>query len=496
MSGPRILAIMGSGETAPTMAKVHRALFERFGAGAGAGGDPRHAVRLPGERRRAERPDRRVLRARASAATVAVASYRSRDVDAVTPATAVARIREARYVMAGPGSPSYALRQWAGGPIPDALADGLRDGGILTMASAAALTLGVVTIPVYEIYKVGDGSELARRGSTCSVRRPGCAAAVVPHYDNAEGGNHDTRFCYMGERRLRMLEAPLPAGAFILGVDSHTALVLDLERADGRGLRPRRGHGPGRRAERGLPERQRGRDRGARRGRPGAGGRRGRRRRLGARRGRGRATGPAHGAAGRDRPSRCATRWPSSRARSSRPSAHGDTRAAVAALLDLDSAISARVRRGEDSPDLDNARATFRALIARLGEAAGSAARDPRATLEPFVEALLELRARARDARDWATADLVRDRLAAAGVEVRDDGRRLDLGPGGTDPTRLATRAYAPLDGPLPDDHRAVPDPRGRADPASPPAPSARRRSRRPAGTCSRSTPTTSSSTC
>ena len=32
MSGaPRILAIMGSGETAPTMAKVHRALLERFG---------------------------------------------------------------------------------------------------------------------------------------------------------------------------------------------------------------------------------------------------------------------------------------------------------------------------------------------------------------------------------------------------------------------------------------------------------------------------------
>ena len=28
--GPRILAVMGSGETAPAMAKVHRALFERF----------------------------------------------------------------------------------------------------------------------------------------------------------------------------------------------------------------------------------------------------------------------------------------------------------------------------------------------------------------------------------------------------------------------------------------------------------------------------------
>ena len=98
----------------------------------------------------------------------------------------------------------------------------------------------------------------------------------------------------------------------------------------------------------------------------------------------------------------------------------GDMRAAVGALLDLDSAISARVRAGEDSPDLDNADATFRALIARLGERAEVGARDPRETLEPFVDALLELRARARDARDWATADLVRDRLAAAGVEVRD----------------------------------------------------------------------------
>ena len=89
--------------------------------------------------------------------------------DAVSEATAVARIREARYLMAGPGSPSYALRQWTDGPIPAALADGLRDGGILTMASAAALTLGPLTIPVYEIYKVGaDPSWMP--GSTSSVR--------------------------------------------------------------------------------------------------------------------------------------------------------------------------------------------------------------------------------------------------------------------------------------------------------------------------------------
>jgi cysteinyl-tRNA synthetase len=45
------------------------------------------------------------------------------------------------------------------------------------------------------------------------------------------------------------------------------------------------------------------------------------------------------------------------------------------------------------------------------------------------VEHLLELRGRARAARDWATSDRVRDGLAAAGVEVRDtpDGVHWEL---------------------------------------------------------------------
>jgi hypothetical protein len=37
-ANPRILAVMGSGETAPAMAKVHRALFGRLG------GDVRAAI--------------------------------------------------------------------------------------------------------------------------------------------------------------------------------------------------------------------------------------------------------------------------------------------------------------------------------------------------------------------------------------------------------------------------------------------------------------------
>jgi cyanophycinase-like exopeptidase len=417
MSDPRILAIMGSGETAPTMAKVHRALFERFAPGP----VPAAILDTPyGFQENADELSARTVRffLESVGRDVTVASYRSRDVDALTAATAIARIREARYVMAGPGSPSYALRQWADGPIPTALADRLRHGGIVTMASAAALTLGSVTIPVYEIYKVGaDPSWLP--GLDLLGQATGLRAAVVPHFDNAEGGNHDTRFCYMGERRLRILERQLPPDTFILGVDSHTALVLDLDRrtatVSGLGGVTVRVAGRGTVFPSGsdvgidtLADVARGLAAGE--------------------------TVDIGWEPGSSGPSRLDL--PGGRApRVAEPLrhqmadlegafiaalGHGDGRAAVAALLDLDSAIEARIRAGEDSPDLDNAQSTFRSLIARLGEAAATGGMDPRSTVDPFVEALIALRARAREALDWATADLIRELLTDAGVEVRD----------------------------------------------------------------------------
>ena len=411
-TGPRILAIMGSGEVAPAMAKVHRALFERFG-----GRVPAAVIDTPyGFQENADELSERMVEFFATSVgnPVEVASYRSSDVDALTAATALARIREARYVMAGPGSPSYALRQWSGGPIPDALAEKLATGGILTMASAAALTLGLVTIPVYEVYKVGEAPRWLP-GLDLLGRATGLRAAVVPHYDNAEGGNHDTRFCYMGERRISMLEAMLPEGAFILGVDSHTALVLDLEagtasvaglggvtvRVRGRSTRFASGASCSIAAlgdaARGLAE--------------------------------GQSTEAVHfaalaGSGSRERPARPPA--PVHKQMQELEGAFiaaldaGDTREAVAAILELDETVEGRIRSGEDGPDLDNATATLRALIVRLGEYAASGASDPRAGMAPLVDTLLELRDRARAAKDWSTADLIRDRLLAAGIEVRD----------------------------------------------------------------------------
>jgi cysteinyl-tRNA synthetase len=72
----------------------------------------------------------------------------------------------------------------------------------------------------------------------------------------------------------------------------------------------------------------------------------------------------------------------------------------------------------------------LRSMVVRLGELAAVGARDPRAVVGPYVSALLELRAQARQAKDFPTSDWVRDRLTAAGVQVRDtpDGVEWQLG--------------------------------------------------------------------
>ena len=452
---PRILAIMGSGETAPAMAKVHRALIARLAGGtssaagaagaAGAAAVPAVIVDTPyGFQENADELSTRTAEffATSVGTPVAVASYRSRDLGPVAEATALARIGSASFVMAGPGSPSYALRQWAGGPIPDALAGLLERGGVLVMASAAALTLGAVTIPVYEIYKVGEEPRWLP-GLDILGRATGLHAAIVPHYDNAEGGSHDTRFCYMGERRLRALEATLPDGAFILGVDSHTALVLDLEagsasvsglggvtvRVAGRSVRFPAGMSisigalgqaahaladgateadvlAGAAAPSGTPSGTRAD--GASRG-GGAG-----------------VAGVAVVAA--------PTRQVMQELEGAFSAAllADDVPAAVTALLDLEAAVTARIRSGEDSPDLDNAASVLRALVVRLGDRAAAAAGAGGTTaatagglpagadLGPLLALVLDWRAAARTARDWPAADRIRDALAAAGIEVRD----------------------------------------------------------------------------
>jgi hypothetical protein len=104
---------------------------------------------------------------------------------------------------------------------------------------------------------------------------------------------------------------------------------------------------------------------------------------------------------------------------------------AVAAVLDLEAAIVAWSRDTLQSDESDTARSVLRSMIVRLGELAKVGAGDPAEGFRPFVDALVELRAQAREGRDWAGADRIRDRLLAAGVEINDtpEGTRWGLLP-------------------------------------------------------------------
>ncbi len=155
-----------------------------------------------------------------------VASYRSVGDGEVAAERMLTKLRGARYVFAGPGSPTYALGVWKGVNLEQTLRELLRTGATVTFASAAALTAGIKTLPVYEIYKVGaapywlEGLDLA--GAL------GLAGVVIPHWNNTEGQGFDTSRCYMGRRRFGLLRSMLPPRVGVIGLDEHTAGVFDF----------------------------------------------------------------------------------------------------------------------------------------------------------------------------------------------------------------------------------------------------------------------------
>lgn len=217
---------------------------------------------------------------------------------------------------------------------------------------------------------------------------------MIPHYDNAEGGTHDTRYCYLGERRLRLMEPDLPPDTAVLGVDEHTACLLDLDARTATVL----GHGA-------VTVRRRGAS----------------------------TAFPTGSALSLDQlmAAGAAPAAPFARPTGEIPSLRGaagrlgqafdgaltdrDISAAVAAALELEQVLSDWAADTE-AGDLELARAALRGMLVRLGEVAAAGVPDPREPLVPLVE----LRDEARAERSWRAADRLRDRLSAAGVELRD----------------------------------------------------------------------------
>ncbi len=405
---------MGSGELTSTMVEVHKEILAHLGSSPKAffldtpAGFQLNADQL--SQKAAE-----YFRVNVGCPMAAI-SFKSKDIPVPEAEQAFRALREADYVLVGPGSPTYAIRQWQGTPIPGILEQLIERGACLVAASAAALTIGRFALPVYEIYKVGE--ELHWVEGLDILSHFGLNTVVVPHWNNAEGGTHDTRFCFMGESRFRILESMLPEDVSVLGLDEHTACIIDL----GREKISIKGIGK-------VTLRHRAFER--------------------------------IFLSGEQFPLRALSEIEGGFIHTAEPleiqesglapalektgfldsvraievafrkCLNDDARDAANALLDLDKLIW-QARQEKENPEfISRARELFRECVVLLGMRLASAPRSSRECLAPLVEELLALRALFRENNQWHEADAVRDCLRRANIEVDDtqEGYRWRLGP-------------------------------------------------------------------
>ena len=135
-------------------------------------------------------------------------------------------LKQASYIFLGPGSPTYARKQLENSLALNMILDRWENGAVLALSSAAALAAGNFTLPVYEIYKVG--SDLYWENGLRLTEKIGLNLTIITHWNNLEGGKDlDTGRCFMGKKRFADLEKLLTAGETILGIDEHTAVIID-----------------------------------------------------------------------------------------------------------------------------------------------------------------------------------------------------------------------------------------------------------------------------
>lgn len=390
------VVLMGSGEMMPSMVETHKyamslidvplkAVFIDTPAGFQLNADLLGEKAIEFFRDRLNTP-------------LEVVSFKSAaDASAEQKKQVVTQLYEASYVFAGPGSPTYALRNWRHTPVADALFETLARGGCLTFASAAALTLGKWTIPVYEIYKVGESPHWVEGLDVFS--HSGLDLAIVPHWNNTSGGDHDTRFCFTGEPRWNSMEKMLPPTTVVLGVDENTACVVRL----GSGVCEVRGLGQ-------VTVRRAGGEQVFERGdsfsldllHPVAG------------------EVELHQVAPPQTRAEPST-WDEIRARHDALTAASEPPLAEVAAYIYD--LMAVMGTARDRADWETMKLAEEALrealvevIARMGSSTGNVDE----LIGPYIELLLELRMHLRSAKQWDQADLIRNRLTTLGIVVED----------------------------------------------------------------------------
>ncbi|MHB0869160.1 MAG: type 1 glutamine amidotransferase family protein [Chloroflexota bacterium] len=229
---PGLLALFGSGETSASGRRVYEWVFSRLPSPirvavleTPAGFQPNSTIvaRKIGdfleERLQNYRPRIDVVPARQRANP-----FSTDDPDLLDP------VLRSNVLFMGPGSPSYAIRHLRGSLAWGYLQAQQRMGSALLLASAATIAVGAHSLPVYEIYKVGE--EPHWQPGLDFFGPYGLSLTFVPHWNNSEGGAElDTSHCFMGRVRFQRLLELLPPKTTVVGIDEHTALVVDLAAA-------------------------------------------------------------------------------------------------------------------------------------------------------------------------------------------------------------------------------------------------------------------------
>jgi len=229
--GPGLVIIFGSGEAAASGRRVYDWLFRRLPSPPCVAVLETPAGFQPNSALVAERVAefvREHLQGYRPMVTVVPARRRGTPFSPDDPSI-LAPLLEADAIFLGAGSPTYAVRQLTNSLAWEYLVARHRQGSAVILASAAAIAAGTLALPVYEIFKAG--ADLHWIAGLDLFRAFGLRLVFVPHWNNNEGGTElDTSRCFMGQDRFRQLLALIDLNdVTVVGIDEHTALVIDPE---------------------------------------------------------------------------------------------------------------------------------------------------------------------------------------------------------------------------------------------------------------------------
>ena len=228
---PSIITLFGSGETSPHMAKLYRGLINNFDSKVNNnflldtpfGFQENHTILSD-----------KIIRYFSEKVNLKIDSINFPD-DNSHNKNIDKNITNSDFIFSGPGSPTYALKIWKKYGIDSLLASKINSGGIIAFSSAAALTFGSHAIPVYEIYKVGEKPKLIPGLNLLNFLHK--ETLVVPHFNNKEGGDHDTSHCFIGKKRFDNLIKN--RDILVIGIEEHTSITFNLNnssiKVDGKG---------------------------------------------------------------------------------------------------------------------------------------------------------------------------------------------------------------------------------------------------------------------